>query len=192
MLKAILESGTRAADIIRDMLNFSRSEETRKSPTDIHKIIDLALKFAHKDHQISDFNKITVNKIYTDLPPVYCSAMQVQQVLLNIFKNGAEAMASWSPIVHPPQFTIRTINHADHVHITIEDNGPGMSESVCKRIFEPFFTTKEQGLGTGLGLSISYFIITQNHNGSIDVVSTPNHGTRFLIKLPTNSVSAAG
>jgi len=187
MLNAILESGSRAADIIKDMLNFSRSEETQKSPTDIHKVIDLALKFARKDHQLGDFSKIKVEKIFGDLPPVNCSAVQIQQVLLNIFKNGAEAMASGPQIAHPPKFTIQTTNHSDHIHLTIEDSGPGMPETVCKRIFEPFYTTKDQGLGTGLGLSISYYIITQNHNGSIDVVSSPDHGTRFLIKLPINT-----
>lgn len=186
LLNAILESGTRAADIIKDMLNFSRSEETKKSATDIHKVIDLALKFAQKDHQLGDFSKINMKKIYADLPPVVCSAMQIQQVLLNIFKNGAEAMTSWSHMTRHPRFIVQTGQQGDQIQIVIEDNGPGMPESICKRVFEPFFTTKEQGLGTGLGLSISYFIITQNHKGSIDVVSSPNHGTRFLLTLPIN------
>lgn len=185
MLNAIMESGARAADIIKDMLNFSRSEEPRKSPADLHDLIDLALKFAQKDHHLSDFNKITVEKYFADdLPPVMCSATQIQQVLFNIFRNGAEAMAGWSQMPRPQKFVVRTENHEGQAQIVIEDNGPGMPENVSKRIFEPFFTTKGQGLGTGLGLSISYFIITQNHSGSIDVLSNPDQGTRFTIRLP--------
>ena len=62
--------------------------------------------------------------------------------------------------------------------------GPGMDEAQCKQAFEPFFTTKPVGLGTGLGLSIAYFIITENHKGSISVESPPGKGARFIIKLP--------
>ncbi len=69
-------------------------------------------------------------------------------------------------------------------YIIIEDNGPGMDETVRKRVFEPFFTTKDVGVGTGLGLSLSYFIITKSHNGKMNVESTPDKGTRFIIHLP--------
>ncbi|WP_419656208.1 sensor histidine kinase [Desulfosarcina variabilis] len=66
----------------------------------------------------------------------------------------------------------------------ISDNGPGMDKMTQKRIFEPFFTTKSPGVGTGLGLSVSYFIITENHGGTMDVVSAPDSGTTFVIRLP--------
>jgi signal transduction histidine kinase len=68
--------------------------------------------------------------------------------------------------------------------IEIQDNGPGMADTVRKHIFEPFFTTKEVGSGTGLGLSVSYFIITERHQGTIDVKSAPGKGSNFIIKLP--------
>lgn len=70
------------------------------------------------------------------------------------------------------------------VHVEIEDNGPGMSESVRKRVFEPFFTTKPVGEGTGLGLSVSYFIINENHGGQMSVESSPGSGARFVFYLP--------
>ena len=70
------------------------------------------------------------------------------------------------------------------MHIEIEDNGPGMEKEVQKRIFEPFFTTKAVGKGTGLGMSVSYFIIVDNHNGEMSVVSEPGKGSNFTIQLP--------
>lgn len=70
------------------------------------------------------------------------------------------------------------------MRIEIEDNGPGMDANTCKRIFEPFFTTKPVGAGTGLGLSVSYFIIVENHGGTMNVESVINRGTRFIIRLP--------
>ena len=68
--------------------------------------------------------------------------------------------------------------------VEIKDNGPGMPDEIRRRIFEPFFTTKGKGLGTGLGLSVSYFIISENHKGTIAVESTPGKGTKFIIELP--------
>ncbi len=76
------------------------------------------------------------------------------------------------------------------VRIEIEDNGSGMNEETKKHLFEPFFTTKKSGMGTGLGLSISYMIITDNHNGTIDVESEKGKGTRFIIKLPYNKTDS--
>ncbi len=70
------------------------------------------------------------------------------------------------------------------IRMEIEDNGQGINPAVKKRIFEPFFTTKPVGIGTGLGLSVSYFIITENHKGTLHVVSEPDKGSRFIIRLP--------
>ena len=64
------------------------------------------------------------------------------------------------------------------------DNGPGMDEQTQRRVFEPFFTTKVVGVGTGLGLSVSYFIVTEQHKGTIDVASKPGEGTCFTVCLP--------
>ncbi len=74
--------------------------------------------------------------------------------------------------------------------VEIEDNGPGMDEATRKRAFEPFFTTKEVGVGTGLGLSVSYFIITDQHKGSITVSSRKGEGCLFTIRLPIMGTEA--
>jgi signal transduction histidine kinase len=85
-----------------------------------------------------------------------------------------------------PQFTLRISFDKDRKMniIEIEDNGPGMIEETRLRVFEPFFTTKPEGTGTGLGMSVSYFIITESHNGEMNVISTVEKGTTFVIRLP--------
>jgi len=118
------------------------------------------------------------------MPLVPCEAAKIQQVLLNIFKNGAQAMQEAS--IEKPIFIVR-VSYEEvpkTASIEIEDNGPGMDEKTRKRIFEPFFTTKPVGIGTGLGLSVSYFIITENHGGTMAVESTLGHGAKFIIHLP--------
>jgi signal transduction histidine kinase len=103
-------------------------------------------------------------------------------VILNLLKNAAQAMAEAR--TPAPAITLRTRHEAEHALIEVIDNGPGMDEKTLKRIFEPFFTTKEVGAGTGLGLSVSYFIITEQHNGRLSVMSKPGQGARFSIRLP--------
>ncbi len=89
----------------------------------------------------------------------------------------------------PFTFTLRLIQSGpEYIRIEIEDNGPGMEESVRKRVFEPFFTTKPVDVGTGLGLSVAYFIITENHGGTMKVESNIGIGTCFIIELPVGGV----
>jgi len=118
---------------------------------------------------------------------VLCCASEIEQVLLNLFKNALQAMEEITVEDYKPQFHVRLKNDGKFVKIEIEDNGPGITEEVKKRIFEPFFTTKPAGIGTGLGLSVSYMIITQNHEGTFEVESEPGRFTRFIIGLPLNN-----
>ena len=119
---------------------------------------------------------------------ISCEGAKIQQVLLNILSNGAQAMQEYlkDDKDKKPEFILRLFKeaYANKLHIEIEDNGPGMDEETRKRIFEPFFTTKPVGQGTGLGLSVSYFIITENHDGFMDVISEPGNGATFIIRLP--------
>ena len=132
-----------------------------------------------------DFKQIHIVRAFDDtVPPVPCEASKLQQVFLNILKNGAEAMADVVARKAQPTFTLRVNDDGLWVRVEIEDNGPGMDAKTRRRIFEPFFTTKPVGKGTGLGLSVSYFIITENHGGKMDVFSTDGEGTRFVIRLP--------
>lgn len=187
MMALILESGIRAAKIVENMLSFSRKSEATTTLNDLAQLMDATLELAENDYDLKkryDFRQIKIVREYdSQVPKVPCEVTKIQQVFLNILKNGAQAMAE-SPGRSSPCFVLRVKTHGGQVRVEIEDNGPGMDAAVCKRIFEPFFTTKTVGVGTGLGLSVSYFIITENHGGSLTVSSTPGSGSRFTILLP--------
>ncbi len=109
---------------------------------------------------------------------------ELQQVFLNLLKNGAHAMAAPQAQERTSRLILRIHQDGDMLRIDFEDNGSGMNEQQRRRVFEPFFTTKPVGTGTGLGLSISYFIIVKDHYGTLSVQSTPGTGTTFTIRLP--------
>ncbi len=188
MIHSIMESGHRAARIVDNMLSFSRKSEARPEYFDLGVIIDKAVDLAANDYDLKkkyDFRQIKIVREYdSKMPKVMCEESKIQQVLLNVFKNGAQAMTPTDEVNKILHFIIRLIPENDMVRIEIEDNGPGMDESIRKRVFEPFFTTKDVGVGTGLGLSVSYFIITENHGGTMAVESVPGKGTKFIIHLP--------
>lgn len=151
-------------------------------------ILDRTLELAATDYDLKrqyDFKTIEIEKEYAkDLPLVPCEKAKIQQVILNILRNGAESMQEAE--IKKPKFLLRTWFEKDRemVVMEIENNGPGIDENIRKRIFEPFFTTKPVGIGTGLGLSVSYFIITENHGGELAVESPEGSGARFIIRLP--------
>ncbi len=197
MIDAIKEAGNRATTIITNMLNFSRQNDNIRSSEDVPHMIDTAIELAESDYDLKksyDFKAIRFIRDYEDdLPLVPCEVSKIHQVLLNILRNGAQAMSEHyaeqketNTDIEPPTFTLRTRNDTEKsmVCIEIEDNGPGIDRETQKRIFEPFFTTKPVGSGTGLGLSVSFFIISENHDGEMIVESTPGAGTKFIIRLP--------
>ncbi len=187
-LHAIEEAGERIANLVLDMLNFSRKDTDHKIPCDVDKLMDKALELAENDYNSAshyDFRKIEIHREYgRSIPRVICSPSQLQQVFFNILKNGAEAMAEKDYRHDAPSFLLKIDCREKDVCISLEDNGPGMSEETKKRIFEPFFTTKPVGEGTGLGLSVSYFIITETLKGIFRVETKEGCWTRFLISLP--------
>jgi len=188
LLGSIRECGERASHIVENMLSFSRRSESRRSPTRLDQLIDRTLELAANDYDLKkkyDFRHIKVVREYDrGLPEVPCVATEIQQVILNLVKNGAQAMFDRQGSAAPPQITVRLRRTDSGIQMEVEDNGPGMEEKIRKRVFEPFFTTKEAGIGTGLGLSVSYFIITNNHKGTMEVESSQGKGTSFIITLP--------
>ena len=188
MLATITESGQRVAEIVGNMLSFARKSEATISSCDLGMILDKTTELAATDYDLRkqyDFKRIEIRREYAqNVPEVPCESVKIQQVLLNILRNGAQAMQSTGTEL--PRFILRTRFEPHHnmAAIEIEDNGPGMDEETRKRVFEPFFTTKPVGVGTGLGLSISYFIVTENHGGEMSVESHPGAGATFIIRLP--------
>lgn len=189
MLASIRSSGAQAARIVSNMLSFSRKSESVLAPEDLPALLEKTLELASTDYNLKknyDFKKIRIVREYEDnLPKVMASASKLQQVFLNLFRNGAEAMGEKTyPDNQGPCFTLRLRSDTPWVRLEVEDNGPGLDEAVRKRIFEPFFTTKTVGRGTGLGLSVSYFIITEEHAGMMSAQTDPGQWTRFIIELP--------
>ena len=199
MLDNIRHSGGRAAEIVSNMLSFARKSVSAFSTHDLAVLLDRAVDLAGSDYDLKkkhDFRQIRIVREYDPaMPPVPCEAAKIQQVLLNLLRNGAEAMqekaedrrqTSEAGDSYQPCFILRLFHEkeAGMARIEVEDNGRGMDGATRKRAFEPFFTTKTTDKGTGLGLSVSYFIVTENHGGDMSVESTPGKGTVFIIRLP--------
>ncbi|WP_419659351.1 two component system sensor histidine kinase [Desulfosarcina variabilis str. Montpellier] len=183
-------SGERASHIVENMLSFSRRSESHKAPVALPDLLDKAVELAAHDYDLKkkfDFRHIQIQRHYEPgLPSVPCVATEIEQVIFNLLRNAAQAMSEKTSAGHDhvPCITLHLSREKEVAVIEVADNGPGMENSKLKRIFEPFFTTKEVGVGTGLGLSVAYFIITNNHNGSMVAESSPGQGASFIIRLP--------
>jgi len=189
-LESAHAAGNRAAQIVRNMLSFVRKSSSQKSPCDPFELIEKTLELAYSDYDFKkeyDFKNIKISKRYRpDIPKVFCEESKIQQVILNILKNSAQALYEKpEAIPEQPELIFTLTPEPGFVALSITDNGPGMDEPTKKRIFEPFFTTKPPGHGTGLGLSVSYFIVVEDHNGEMTVDSSPGQGTTFTVKLPS-------
>ena len=188
MLDNIRSSGHRAAAIVRNMLSFARKSDRATSSNDLRALLDQTIALVQTDYDMKkkyDFKHIKIVKEYDEpLPLVLCDGSKLQQVFLNILKNGAEAMAETAGAQRPSTFILRVQDDDRWVRVEIEDNGPGMNDKTRRSIFDPFFTTKPVGKGTGLGLSVSYFIITEDHGGELGAYAAESGGTRFVIRLP--------
>ncbi|MES9877171.1 MAG: PAS domain S-box protein [Candidatus Sedimenticola sp. 1PA] len=190
-LEGIGEAGRRASEIVKNMLQFSRKAEAVMQSEEIAPLIERTLELASVDYDLKkkfDFRNIHIERDYDlDLPPVLCVASELQQVLLNLLRNAAQAISTHENRDEQPRLVLRTAREKNMILIEVEDNGPGMDETTVQRVFEPFFTTRPPGQGTGLGLSVSYFIISDEHNGKMSVRSTPGKGTIFSILLPAGN-----
>ncbi len=126
---------------------------------------------------------------FSETPHICCNSGQINQVLLNILVNAAQAIKSQER-EGMGSITIRTYSTESDLVCEISDDGPGIDSDKLPRIFDPFFTTKPAGKGTGLGLSVSYDIIVNKHNGELFAESTVGEGTKFTMKLPIEQARA--
>lgn len=190
LIGGIQEMGERASGIVQNMLNFSRRSESKITLVDLRELLDKTLELAANDYDLKkkyDFRHIEIIREYgDDIPMVPCFPQEIEQVILNLVKNAAQALSTLEGAEKPdhPHITLRLLKLEDSVQIEVGDNGPGMDEKTKGRVFEPFFTTKKPGEGTGLGLSVSCHIIINNHKGSIRLETSPGRGANFIMNLP--------
>src|SRR5258708_25357931 len=162
------------AELVANLKNFSRLDRSKVASFNVNDGVHATLLIARPN-----LRKIDVEKHLGDVPSITCSPSQVNQVLLNLINNSAQAIDKPRGLI---TVTTRPLG-TNAVAIDVEDNGKGIAPDALPKIFDPFYTTKEVGKGTGLGLSIAYKIVTQ-HGGRIDVRSTQGVGTTVTVTLP--------
>jgi signal transduction histidine kinase len=176
MLKNIESETFRARDIVRGLLEFSRTQEFVKTTNSLKDIVEKSVRLVSS--QVPTGIEI-IQQVPAPLE-LEIDRQRFQEVLLNLLINSIHA-------IEPDSGTISIIAFEDRennmIVISIEDTGKGIPEKIRNRVFDPFFTTKDVGLGTGLGLYIVYGIV-KRHQGTIEVDNLLAGGTRFTISLP--------
>ncbi len=176
LIEESIEGALRARKIIQSLREFSHMNERENGLHDLESGIDATLNIVNNELKY----KAEIIKEYEGLAPINCVGSQINQVVMNLLVNAAQAIEKSGKIM------IRTGSQgSDRVWIEVEDTGCGIPEEVRRKIFDPFFTTKPVGQGTGLGLSLSYKIIKE-HGGTIDLTSQLGKGTKFRVYLPLN------
>lgn len=186
-LGKIIDETTRVGRIVSDLLAFSRRSKPQSSNADLNAIIRSTLLILR--HRLELENVSLDLRLSESLPLVECDSSQMQQVIINLAMNAAEACHNKGE----GKITILTGREAESVILEISDTGDGIPEDIRSKIFDPFFTTKGEVKGIGLGLSVVYGIIDA-HGGDIDVKSHVGEGTSFRVSIPIRkpSQSAAG
>lgn len=178
-----LEGLERVTTIVRAMKEFSHPGTTVMEPVDLRKLITSTLEVCRNRWKyVAD----VATDFAADLPVVPCLPAEMNQVILNLVVNAADAIAEryGKDGTHRGVITMRLKQDGDQVEMRVEDDGTGISPSAREHLFEQFFTTKGVGKGTGQGLAFCRNVIVSKHTGTIDVQSTPGAGTSFIIRLP--------
>ncbi|PZX56012.1 tetratricopeptide repeat protein [Algoriphagus ratkowskyi] len=190
-LSKINHHGKRAGDIVKGMLEHSRSTIGEKVATDLNALAESYLRLCYHGLRAKDksFNVNFELNLDSNLPEVEIIPQDIGRVLMNLINNAFYACAerSQSTASEPmegyrPLVTISTKNLGDRVQIAVKDNGSGIPDTIKGKIFQPFFTTKPTGKGTGLGLSLSYDIV-KAHGGELKVESKEGIASEFRILL---------
>jgi two-component system, NtrC family, sensor kinase len=186
-LAQVSSETTRVGRIVSDLLAFSRRSKPHRAGADLNKIVASTVSLIA--HKLKLANVELDMDLDAKLPLVWCDGSQIQQVVLNLMLNGAEAL-------HGKEggrltITTRHDERGGSVTLAIRDNGEGISPENLTRIFDPFFTTKPEGKGVGLGLAVIYGIV-QAHGGEVTVKSDIGKGTTFNVTLPLAQSGAPG
>jgi len=172
----------RVGRIVSDLLAFSRRSKPQRAPADVNKLVRTTLGLA--DHKLRLISAEVDLQLQENLPLVECDASQMQQVILNLILNGAQAMQPRGG----GKLTIRTsvVGDGSEIELSVADTGEGIAPENISKIFDPFFTTKADGKGVGLGLAVLYGIV-KAHEGEVEVTSRKNEGATFTVTLPIKS-----
>ncbi|HET7118874.1 MAG TPA: ATP-binding protein [Hanamia sp.] len=183
--------GKRAGDIVKGMLQHSRSSTGVKEPTDINALADEYLRLSYHGLRAKDknFNAEMVTDFDESIGKINIIPQNIGRVLLNLYNNAFYACAERSHAstssagqTYEPTVSVTTKKSENNIIITVSDNGNGIPKNVVDKIFQPFFTTKPTGSGTGLGLSLSYDII-KAAGGEIKAETKEGEGSKFIIEL---------
>ena len=189
-LEKINHHGKRAGDIVKGMLQHSRSSSGQKELTDINALADEYLRLAYHGLRAKDktFNAAMKTDFDETIGLIKIIPQDIGRVVLNLITNAFYAVTErkkLQPEGYEPVVAGGTKKETGKVEIRVSDNGTGIPQRVMDKIFQPFFTTKPTGQGTGLGLSLSYDIV-KAHGGEIKVATKENEGTEFMIQIPLN------
>ena len=182
----ILRETQRIANIVSNLLTFSRNEKQRHSLARIADIVESTLSMVRT---VIRHDQITLTvSVPQDLPALPCRSQQLQQVLMNLMTNARDALNGRYPGHDPDKVLHLSAGSLEKdgrpwIRITVEDHGTGIAPEVRERMFDPFFSTKPRAQGTGLGLSISHGIV-KDHGGTLTVESEPGRFTRMHLDLP--------
>jgi signal transduction histidine kinase len=172
----------RVINVVKAMKVFSHPGQDGMSPTDINNAVQSTATITRNRWK---YAADLVLDLDPNLPRVECLPAEINQVLLNLVVNAADAVADKvGNTGRKGRITIRTCHDQREVIVVVEDNGSGIPDDIRNRIFDPFFTTKQVGKGTGQGLAICYNVVVNIHHGTIHVESTPGIGTQFIVALP--------
>jgi signal transduction histidine kinase len=182
MLTTILSQITRIATTVKDLVNFGRPAPVERRALDLNDMIRETLRLVTYNRR---FDGVVIEPaLATDLTPTYADHNGIQQVILNILFNAADALQHQGGTIHVTTANQRGPSGEARVKMKIADSGCGIPAENLERVFDPFFTTKPAGAGVGMGLSLCQSIVLTNH-GTIKVESREGSGTAVTICLPT-------
>ncbi|MGE5236143.1 MAG: sensor histidine kinase [Acidobacteriota bacterium] len=181
-LAQVTNETARIGRIVGDLLSFSRRSRRQSVIVELNAIVNTTVTLIHHKLQLAGVELAL--DLASDLPPLRCDASQIQEVVMNLVLNAAEATPPGGLIT----VATRLAGTAMRVELEVRDTGAGIPESIIGKIFDPFFTTKEEGKGVGLGLAVVYGIV-EGHGGEIEVTSKVGKGSSFRVSLPLGEVT---